>query len=153
MQTPDKSLAQKSALAKQRDNAISELFKLSPSFSCQGEIGQFVDKYILCEVIAKRIQHYYKVDTNKGHASLHILTLKASLNHFKIKFNEVKINDVFKGGEGKKGIKSARQLRNGYLHSLNENDKAEIEQRHSNLLNDINYFLQLARELFNYVSG
>lgn len=154
MQIPDKSLAQKAALSKRRKDAISDLFKLSPNFSCQGKVGQFVDNYILCEVIAKRIQHYYKVDTNKGSPSLHITTLKSSLEHFDAKYDEAKIYNVFMGGTKKKGIKkSARQLRNGYLHELNENDKSEIEKRHVDLMQDLNYFLQLAKELFNNVSG
>lgn len=153
MQTPDKSLAQKAALAKQRKDAVSDLFKLSPNFSCQGKVGQFVDNYILCEVIAKRIQHYYKVDTNKGSTSLHITTLKSSLEHFNVMHDELKITNVFKSGEGIKGSQTARQLRNGYIHSLNQSDKSEIEKRHFELMEDINYFLQLAKGLFNHVSG
>jgi hypothetical protein len=36
-------------------------------------------------------------------------------------------------GEGKRGAKTCRQLRNGYLHSLSKKDKEEINSRFGEL--------------------
>lgn len=43
------------------------------------------------------------------------------------------VNKIFKGDRGLRGQKSCRQLRNGYLHSLSNDDKLEIETRYTEL--------------------
>ena len=101
---------------------------LDPGFSCQGIVGEFISVYIQSEVFAKKLQNYYRTDSKKtGKDELQIQTLKAALRHFNISIPEADISNLFIGGLGIRGSKSARQLRNGYLHSLSTEDKTEIE--------------------------
>jgi len=115
------------ALRLARNKELNAVLALDPGFSCQGLVGEFISVYIQSEVFAKKLQNYYRTDTKKsGNDELQISTLKAALKHFRITLSESDVALLFKGGSGKKGSKSARQLRNGYLHVLSPEDKKEI---------------------------
>lgn len=149
-----KSTNQHLALNAQRHAAISEIFKRKAGFTCQGIIGSFIDDYLLCEVLAKKLQSYYRTETGKrGKDELRIDVLKAAIKHFDLRYEEEQLKLVFQGGGGKSGQKSARQLRNGYIHELNQSDKAEIEARHTELMAAIYTFLENTRSVFDHVSG
>ena len=60
-----KSIKQKEALANSRNKELAAVRKLDPQFSCQGEIGTFIGLYLQSEVFAKKLQRYYRTDTNK----------------------------------------------------------------------------------------
>lgn len=125
-----KSKKQQDALAAQRNRELRAVQALDPGFSCQGIVGEFIGVYIQSEVFAKKLQAYYRTDCNKrGKDELQINTLKAALKHFNVLVLETDISDLFSGGYGKRGSKSARQLRNGYLHALSIEDKNEIESK------------------------
>lgn len=118
---------QAEALRQSRNKELKAVQLLDPGFSCQGSVGEFIGLYIQSEVFAKKLQQYYRTDTNKsGRDELQIQTLKAALKHFKVSFTDSDISALFKGGPGKRGSKSARQLRNGYFHALSPEDKKEI---------------------------
>lgn len=125
-----KSKKQQGALVAQRNRELRAVKALDPGFSCQGIVGEFIGVYIQSEVFAKKLQAYYRTDSNKtGKDELQITTLKAALNHFNVLVPETDISKLFKGGAGKRGSKSARQLRNSYLHALSIEDKKEIESK------------------------
>ena len=44
------------------------------------------------------------------------------------------------GNKGKRVKKSARQLRNAYIHTLSANDREEIENRHEDLVANLRYW-------------
>lgn len=95
--------------------------------ACQGIIGEFIGICIQSEVFARKLQHYYRTDTrNKGKDELRIDVLSKALEHFNIFHSEDGLSDLFAGGKGYRGRKTARQLRNGYLHSLSPEDRKEI---------------------------
>jgi len=145
-----RTTAQNADIARKRHSELCKTLNLSSGFSCQGVVGQFVDRYILCEIIGKKIQKYYQHDLQKPtKPELNLTVLKAALKHFKCDFDGTLLADILRGGGGKKGEKSARQLRNGYLHSLNPEDKVEIEQNFDVLIKKIEEFLEVSSSIFS----
>ncbi|GIU45161.1 hypothetical protein [Shewanella algidipiscicola] len=139
-----KSIKQKEALANSRNKELDAVRKLDPQFSCQGDVGTFIGLYLQSEVFAKKLQRYYRTDTNKNSKDeLNITALKAALDHFKLDFSDADLPKLFKGGPGKQNEKSARQLRNGYLHSLSSNDKKEIQKKASKFNSELRKFLSI----------
>lgn len=88
-----------------------------------------------------RLQHYYQTDKQLKKGKLNTEYLSKALEHFGLHLEKDKLLFLFKGGEGKKGQKSARQLRNGYLHQLSEADKSEIIDKHSMLIAEMKRLL------------
>jgi len=133
-----------------RLNALKSIKSLDPSFYCAGVVGEFISLYLLNEVFAKKLQNYYRIDNKKPELDkIQTQVLTASLKHFSLIFNESDLKLIFKGGEGIVGKKSARQLRNGYLHSLSTTDKQEIISKahtYNNLMRD---FLVLCKQKNN----
>lgn len=68
--------------------------------------------------------------------------LSKAFEYFDIPFNQDGLLFIFKGGEGKRGNKSARQLRNGYLHQLSESDRLEIIDKHPVFAEKMNRLLK-----------
>lgn len=137
-----KSRKQQDALTAQRNKELRIVHSLDPGFSCQGIVGEFIGIYIQSEVFAKKLQTYYRTDSNKtGKDELQINTLKAALKHFNILTLEDDIPNLFRGGPGKRGSKSARQLRNGYLHALSAEDKKEIESKANIFISKLRKFI------------
>ena len=139
----EKSIKQRDALSKRRNKGLEDSVSKAPGFSCQGNVGGFIDMYLCCEVFATKIQHYYQTDSNLKKTKLNIDYLRKSLQHFNLHFDEQCLSEIFRGGEGKRSCKSARQLRNGYLHQLSEADKNEILDKHRNLSASMKKFLTL----------
>ena len=138
-----KSDKQKEALRATRNKELMAVNSLDPGFSCQGIVGEFIGLYIQSEVYAKKLQSYYRTDTKKsGKDELQVNVLKAAIKHFSISLAELDISSLFSGGPGKRGKKSARQLRNGYLHALSVEDKKEIESQASSYIPKLRRFIQ-----------
>ena len=137
-----KTEKQINAIRDSRNKELKAVQALDPGFSCQGLVGKFIGIYIQSEVFAKKLQHYYRTDTNKsGKDELKINVLKAALKHFNLSFPENDIEILFKGGAGKRGSKSARQLRNGYLHTLSPDDKKEILSKAKSFIPKLKKFI------------
>lgn len=133
---------QKLALTQRRNNGLNDAATKAVGFSCQGKVGEFVDLYIRCELFATRLQHYYQTDKQYKEAGLNTESLVKALEYFGLYLKKSSLLSIFKGGEGKRGIKSARQLRNGYLHQLSDADKSEIIEKHSKLTVAMERFLK-----------
>lgn len=130
------------AIRKTRNKELYAIHSLDPGFSCQGLVGKFIGVYMQSEVFARKLQRYYYSDTNKnGGDELNIHTLKAALKHFHLDISESDIAVLFRGGSGVRGSKSARQLRNGYLHSLSDEDKNEIISKAHTFLPKLQNFI------------
>lgn len=137
-----KSEKQLEALRVARNKELKSVLALEPGFSCQGSVGEFIGVYIQAEVFARKLQQYYRTDTKKsGNDELRIDTLKAALKYFNIPMPEFNIPILFKGGRGNRGSKSARQLRNGYLHTLSVEDKKEIISKANSIIPELRKFI------------
>lgn len=126
-----------------RNLGLDSVSKNDPGFSCQGAVGEFIGLYLRCEVFATKLQQYYQTDKQPSQTKLNTQSLSKSLAHFNLHFNTEDLLLIYKGGSGKRGSKSARQLRNGYLHELSSADKVEIEQKHSEYMKLMKRFLEL----------
>lgn len=133
---------QELALARRRNASLDDAASKDPGFSCQGEIGEFISLYLKCELFATRLQHYYQKDKQHKQGKLNTESLLKALEHFGFSVDKDKLLLLFKGGEGKRGKKSARQLRNGYLHQLSDADRREIIEKHSVLTAEIKCFMK-----------
>lgn len=122
-----KSQNQIQALNLRRNRGLAEAQSNNPGFDCQGIVGQFVGYYLRCEVFATKLQNFYQTDKEYKQTKLNTKALTEALIHFNIHFDNDVLLKLFQGGEGKRGTKSARQLRNGYLHQLSNSDRKEIE--------------------------
>ena len=138
-----RSSKQESALIARRNLGLDSVSKNDPGFSCQGVVGEFIGLYLRCEVFATKLQHYYQTDKQPLQTRLNTQSLSKSLEHFNLHFNSESLLLIYKGGSGKRGSKSARQLRNGYLHELSSADKNEIEKKHSEYVKLMKRFLDL----------
>jgi hypothetical protein len=108
---------------------LIEINQRSPGLLCQGDLGAFLDRYFVAEVVARKVTAFYQDDTKKQCSDkVQIQQLGAAILHFGIIFPESDLRTLFLGGEGLRGNKSARQLRNGYVHSLSVEDRSEIER-------------------------
>lgn len=135
---------QAAAITKTRNSALATVLSQNPGFSCQGKVGAFVGLYIQAEVFACKLQSYYCKDKKKkSSAQLNIATLTSALSHFSIDIKDDEIRFLFLGGTGEKGKKSARQLRNGYFHSLSQEDKSEIVSKFDLLERALKMFLSI----------
>jgi hypothetical protein len=113
---------------------------LQPGFNKQGDVGVFFDLWLVCEVLAKKYIMYHK-QLEKPPIRWQYPELTAALNAFSVSYASEKVKPVFKSGnDGKRGGKTARQLRNGYIHSLSVNDRKEIETRNGELVSLLNYW-------------
>lgn len=94
-------------------------------------LGEFISLYLKCEATARKLVQYH---IGKSNGKLFISQIEASIKHFfPQKQNSINIKSVFLGDKGYRGRKSCRQLRNGYFHSLSEEDKKEIDYRFQKL--------------------
>jgi hypothetical protein len=138
-----KTTKQLSALNSRRNQCLYEAENCDPGFGCQGIVGQFIGYYLRCEVFATKLQNFYQKDNGYKETSLNTKDLKNAFSHFDIHLDNEKIIKIFQGGTGKRGTKSARQLRNGYLHQLSSADKTEIENNGLWFVSEMRKILQL----------
>ncbi len=132
-------------LSSQKISTLEEIYKRKIGLECAGSIGIFIEKYIRCEALATKMISYYTEDSGKPKPKvLQINQIKAAFKYYNITHLEpLEIEKIFSGGEGKRGSKSARQLRNGFLHSLSPNDRKEIEDNISYLTVLMDKFISL----------
>ena len=137
------TVKQISALNLRRNQSLSQIERNDPGFTCQGVIGQFVGYYLRCEVFATKLQHFYQKDKGYIRTSLNTKYFKSALAHFDMQLRQDILIKLFQGGKGKRGMKSAKQLRNGYLHQLSSSDKTEIETNGAWFVGEMKKLLQL----------
>lgn len=127
-------------LTENQKKALREIADSSPGFKSQGVVGEFIDLWLVCEVLVKKLIMYQKGENDLPQKWQHN-QVGPALRHFGIEYLESKIEPAFSGNQkAKRGQKSARVLRNGYLHTLSRNDRSEIERRKSELIQLLSYW-------------
>jgi len=124
-----RSKKQESALTQRRNTGLDDAVSKDPGFSCQGLVGEFISDYLRCDLFATRLMNYYQADKQYKKTKLNTQALDEACRHFSLHFPKENILRLFRGGEGKRGEKSAKQLRNGYLHQLSKADRNEILEK------------------------
>lgn len=116
-----------------RRNRLLTAYRL-PGFSCEGDVGSFIDSYLACEYIINRLAEMFYADVNRiKPAFLSLKDMNEILRHFNLLGrgpNQISYSDLgnlFSGGGGTAGQRSAKQLRNAYLHNIDDTGaKCEI---------------------------
>jgi len=138
-----RSESQQLALSNRRNKGLDDASTNDPGFYCQGKVGEFIGYYIRCEVLSTKLQHFYQTDKQNKQTGLNTKFLNEALIHFNLHFDNDTLIRLFQGGSGKRGKKSARQLRNGYLHNLAKSDKDEININAKYFISEMKKFLKL----------
>ena len=112
----------------QQKKEIERIGQSFPGLSCQGSVGVFLDHWLICEALAKRLIMYHKKLTELPHHWTYE-QVSAAIKHFRINIKPELNEKIFKGGRGKRGENTPRQIRNSYLHSLSPAEVVEIESR------------------------
>lgn len=116
-------------LSQQERKELRKCTRNIVGFRVQGNLGLFIDKYLVCELLARKIIEYKNNRSNKnGSQNYTIMQIKASYKTLlNIAYAPGVIDIIFPGGEGIRGQKSPRQLRNGFIHSISKHDIEEID--------------------------
>jgi len=133
-------------LNEKRKAELKKITNQSPGFRCQGDLGYFFDLFLVCEATARKLISYYKNEISKSENQIYTITeVKAALSFFSISVmpNDDFVNYIFKSGNGLRGKKTCRQLRNDYIHNLSQIDRNEIESRNKDLIENMNKWTQL----------
>lgn len=127
-------------LSKKQKKELLNIAELEPGFTCQGKTGVFLDNWLICEILAKRLIMYHKKQKEPA-INWSYTQFVAALKYFVIEYDDQKVKPAFQSGsKGIRGNKTARQLRNGYLHLLSNSDKIEIESRSTELADLLSYW-------------
>lgn len=128
------------SLSEKQLKELQAIIAREPGLKKQGKVGTFLDLWLVCEVLAKKLILYHK---QLAELPIHwdYRQVRAALNSFTLSYDSQKVKPVFlSGNKGKRGSKTARQLRNGYIHSLSANDRKEIEDRYGELVSLLRYW-------------
>ena len=128
-------------------NFLNGKINCKSNLSSSQNLVDFFDLFFVCEVTARKLIEYYHAENNltaKTETEKYNMTsLKAAVKHFSLSINEPTLQNIFRAGVGKRNQKSCRQLRNAYIHSLLDDDKAEIENRFNQLKTDMDTWINL----------
>lgn len=104
----------------------------------------FINKFVLCEIACKHIIEAYKrhkKDLNPGeYITLDMRHIPAAMTLYGFSIPKHVLSDVFGSGK-KRGQKSAKKLRDGIMHAMNEEDLNEVIDREEFLFRRMEEFL------------
>lgn len=128
------------ALTPQQLKALQLVVDSDPGFKAQGKLGEFLDSWLICEVLAKKLIMYHK-DAKELPTKWQYTQLTAALNEFGYSYDKNQVEAAFRSNNNaKRGNKSARVLRNNFIHTLSGDDRNEIESRSKELLELLLYW-------------
>ena len=109
--------------------------------------NDFIEKFILCEVAYKILLKEYKINRNepytKENLTLKMNQIQSVLKFFNIEIESNTLNRIFSSKEKLRGQNSAKLLRNGIIHSLDNGDILEVFHRQNELHSYMNSFLHI----------
>lgn len=148
IQVKEASFVAKKKISVTRKNASNKLKKAQLLMEDDMRMQKrkaFINKFVLCEIACKHIIEAYKrhkKDLKPGeHVTLDMRFIPAALNAYGYDIPRHILSDIFSGGK-KRGSKSAKKLRDGIMHAMNEDDLTEIVDREDFLHNRMDEFLK-----------
>lgn len=136
-------------LTTQQLKALQLVAESDPGFKAQGKLGEFLDSWLVCEVLTKKLIMYHK-DTKELPTTWQYTQLTAALNEFGYSYDKNRVKAAFKSNnKAKRGNKPARVLRNNFIHTLSGDDRDEIESRSEDLLNLLSYWKDIMLHAHN----
>ena len=104
----------------------------------------FINKFVLCEIVCKHIVEAYKrhqKDLKPGeYITLDMRHIPAAMTLYRYSIPKHVLSDVFGSGK-KRGQKSAKKLRDGIMHAMNDDDLNEVIEREEFLYGRMGEFL------------
>lgn len=130
-----------------RKNATDKLKKvryLMDDVEIMQKRRAFINKFVQCEIACKHIVESYKrhkKDLKPGeYVSLDMRHIPAAMTTYGYDIPKHVLSDIFSASK-KRGKKSAKKLRDGIMHSMNEEDLKEIINREAFLHKRMDAFL------------
>jgi len=112
---------------KRRKTAIDTLLDTTYNLTVNHKIALYLETYIDCEIGAQKLIRFYKKDNGKlPPKTLFLPNIIKAATYFDFPFDRDSIVRLFPGGEGRRGRKSPRQLRNAYVHAKRKRDSEEM---------------------------
>ncbi len=159
-------------LTPKRIVALKALLSAKPDFASDHLLSSFLSSYLLCEALANRLVEYYELDVGaecmakekstlnnrkpeippakdskkNQFKTLRVPTIRKSINHFALHFASADLNSLFKSSNNPGENRTARQLRNSYIHSLSSNAHDEICSRIQEFLDTMGRFIEILSE-------
>lgn len=163
---------EKRNLTPKRIVALKALLSAKPNFASDHSLASFLSSYLLCEALANRLVEYYELDVDAERIAkkkptlnnrtpetlpakdskknqfkpLLITSVKKSINHFALHFSNTDLETIFMSSNKTGESRTARQLRNLYLHSLSVSAHDEICSRIQQLLDIMERFIDVLHE-------
>lgn len=136
-----------STLTARQLSALQKKLIYAITLTPQSKICDFLELFFRCEVTAKQLINYHRQATNRTELGerdgYNIKMVKSAVTYYSLGISNAKIENIFTSDGSKSGNKTCRQLRNGYVHSLSNSDKQEIENRFDELKSCMNEWITL----------
>ncbi len=109
------------------------------------KVNQFLNKYIVCEVIVKEIIYKYKLingeKIEKRNIRMHLTDIKKCLKFFSLECNVILLNKLFSCVEYPIKDRSCKKLRDRYVHGFDLKSIHLICDNYSNYMALMDEFL------------
>lgn len=131
-----------------RQAKIRKLLGKRTSLEENRALGRFVARYVDCEATARALVGYYLADRGVKTSEkrrLHVHEIFRAAEYFGVEADGELVDlvdSVFYGGDGIRGKKTPRQLRNALIHRKTLADVEEIEEREGELLERMDRWLE-----------
>lgn len=142
-----KKTARKIKVDMTRNNASNKVERVKALMEDTAKMQKrrdFINKFVLCEIVCKHIVEVYKrhqKDLKPGeYITLDMRHIPAAMTLYRYSIPKHVYSDVFGSGK-KRGYKSAKKLRDGIMHAMNDDDLNEVIEREEFLYGRMGEFL------------
>lgn len=123
-------------LSAQQRRALQRQTKDAPP--ADAKVTEFLEAFCFFEALVRTIGKYYRarngaLPKSEVHEPLNLDVVDRSFKHFGIALSAQELNLLLSSGSRKRGSKSARNLRNGVVHTWAKEDRTEICDRFARL--------------------
>ena len=124
-----------SEFSTQQAKQLTKLLGRPPTGLTRGTVECFLLSYVFLEALIRLVGRYYRErSTTQKKAmtedsSLNVDVVKRSLRHFGILVDERRVDSLLASHKAKRGLKTARVLRNGLVHRWDLSDAKEAVER------------------------
>jgi hypothetical protein len=119
-------------LSTRRKIAIQDILTSTNRLCENPSILLFLDQFIDCEIIAKKVIEYFNLDHNKklDNDTYRVDALYQSLEYFGVEISKIDVNNIFRSYPNSEYPITLRNLRNSYVHSRSETSCTQIKDNY-----------------------
>ncbi len=119
------------------DKKLETLENIFNSDRLSKRINTFVNKFVICEQVYKKVYQYVKKDKCE---KINIDCVNSLFRDLKYDFNDELLKNIF-GSEKHRNRSSAKKLRDSIMHDMNSGAIKEITTRYDELIGYMDVFL------------